>query len=76
MLGGTWPDGKIRKGFAPHSCYIKNDIAMKKLWDNITEDDVKKAIELFEKSREKYPQPKNTFLLYKGKRYSELCGIF
>ncbi|MBK6484306.1 MAG: hypothetical protein IPG01_14525 [Chitinophagaceae bacterium] len=40
---------------------------MKKLWDNITENDVKKAVELFDRTNENYPEPRNTFLLYNDK---------
>ena len=42
---------------------------MKKEWDNITAEDVKKAIELFDRTNEKYPEPRNTFLLYNDKQY-------
>ncbi|MDO9155216.1 MAG: hypothetical protein Q7U47_16160 [Paludibacter sp.] len=42
---------------------------MKKLWDNITTNDVKKAIELFDKTQENYPMPRNTFLIYNDKKY-------
>ena len=42
---------------------------MKKLWDNITESEVKKAIELFDKSDETYPEPRNTFLIYNDRKY-------
>ena len=42
---------------------------MEKFWDNITEKDVRAAIELFDTSRDKYPEPRNTFLIYKGKKY-------
>jgi very-short-patch-repair endonuclease len=42
---------------------------MKKQWENITADDVKKAIELFDKTNENYPEPRNTFLIYNGKKY-------
>lgn len=38
-------------------------------WGNITADDVKKAIELFSNSIESYPEPRNTFLVYNGKKY-------
>jgi very-short-patch-repair endonuclease len=41
----------------------------KEFWDNITEIDVKKAIAFFEKTKEKYPEPRNTFLIYKNKKY-------
>jgi hypothetical protein len=42
---------------------------MKKLWDNITASHVKKAIELFDKTNENYPEPRNTFLIYNNKKY-------
>ena len=42
---------------------------MKNLWDNITASDVKKAIELFDRTNENYPEPRNTFLIYNDKKY-------
>jgi len=42
---------------------------MIKLWDNITANDVKKAIELFDRTNENYPEPRNTFLIYNDKKY-------
>ena len=42
---------------------------MKKLWDNITASDVQKAIELFDRTNENYPEPRNTFLIYNNKKY-------
>lgn len=42
---------------------------MKKLWDNITASDVKKAIEFFDKTQENYPEPRNTFLIFNDKKY-------
>lgn len=42
---------------------------MKTLWENVKANDVKKAIQLFDHEQEDYPQAKNTFLIYKGKRY-------
>jgi len=42
---------------------------MKKEWNKVTVDDVKKAIDLFDRTGEKYPEPRNTFLLYNGKEY-------
>lgn len=42
---------------------------MKKSWNNITAIDVKKAIELFDKKNENYPEPRNTFLIYNDKKY-------
>lgn len=42
---------------------------MKKLWDNITTSDVIKAIELFDRTNENYPEPRNTFLIYNDKKY-------
>lgn len=42
---------------------------MKKLWDNITASDVKKAIDIFDKTQENYPEPRNTFLIFNDKKY-------
>lgn len=42
---------------------------MNEKWKNINADNVKKAIELFEKTNENYPEPRNTFLIYNGKKY-------
>lgn len=42
---------------------------MKKLWDNITASDVKKAIEMFDKTPGNYPEPRNTFLIFNDKKY-------
>ena len=42
---------------------------MKKLWDNITASDVKKAIEFFDRANENYPEPRNTFLIYNNTKY-------
>lgn len=42
---------------------------MKKLWNNITANDVIKAIELFDRTNENYPEPRNTFLIYNDKKY-------
>jgi len=42
---------------------------MKKLWDNITASDIVKAIELFDRTNENYPEPRNTFLIYNDKKY-------
>jgi hypothetical protein len=42
---------------------------MTKLWENITADDVKKAIELFDRTTENYPEPRNTFLIYNNNKY-------
>lgn len=42
---------------------------MNKLWKNVKESDVKKAIKKFDTQKEKYPEPKNTFLIYNEKRY-------
>ncbi|MCB0541626.1 MAG: hypothetical protein KDE33_29235, partial [Bacteroidetes bacterium] len=42
---------------------------MNKLWDNITASDVKKAIELFDRTNENYPEPRNTFLIFNDKKY-------
>ena len=40
-----------------------------KLWDKITDKDVIKAIELFDRTNENYPEPRNTFLVYNDKKY-------
>ena len=42
---------------------------MKRLWDNITASDVKKTIELFDRTNENYPEPCCTFLIYNNKKY-------
>lgn len=42
---------------------------MNEKWKNITSDNVKEAIELFENTNENYPEPRNTFLIYNGKKY-------
>lgn len=42
---------------------------MKKLWDNITASDVKKAIEFFDRTNENYPEPRNTYLIFNDKKY-------
>ena len=42
---------------------------MTKLWSNITRQDIVKAIELFDKQHESYPEPRNTFLLFNDKKY-------
>lgn len=42
---------------------------MKKNWNNVTASDVKKAIELFDKKNESYPEPRNTFLVFNNKKY-------
>jgi very-short-patch-repair endonuclease len=42
---------------------------MKNIWDNITANDVKKAIELFDRMNVNYPEPRNTFLIYDNKKY-------
>ncbi len=42
---------------------------MRKLWGNITSSDVIKAIELFERKKDNYPEPRNTFLVYNNKKY-------
>lgn len=38
-------------------------------WNEITKEDVIKAIEYFDNENENYPMPRSTFLLYKGKKY-------
>lgn len=42
---------------------------MSKHWDNITAEDVLKAIEIFDTSHKPYPEPRNTFLIYNDKKY-------
>lgn len=42
---------------------------MKLKWNNITKDNVLEAIKVFNTLNEKYPEPKNTFLLYNDKKY-------
>ena len=38
-------------------------------WKDITHDDVIKAIEIFNAENPDYPAPRNTFLLYEGRKY-------
>ena len=42
---------------------------MNKLWNNLTPEHVLKAIELFESEKKDYPKPRNTFLIFNGKKY-------
>jgi very-short-patch-repair endonuclease len=42
---------------------------MNNLWNNISKEDVIKAIEIFDSSLERYPEPRNTFLIYNNKKY-------
>jgi len=42
---------------------------MNKLWSNVKSLDVLKAIDLFERQRDSYPEPRNTFLIYNNKKY-------
>ena len=42
---------------------------MIKLWSNVSRQDIIKAIELFDKQHDSYPEPRNTFLLYNHKKY-------
>jgi hypothetical protein len=42
---------------------------MKTMWDAITANDVRKAIELFDQKNDRYPEPRNTFLIFNGKKY-------
>ncbi len=42
---------------------------MNKLWDNITTEDVKNAIELFDVTNKPFPEPRNTFLIHNNKKY-------
>ena len=38
-------------------------------WRAVTEEDVVKAIEIFDAENPEHPEPKSTFLLYSGKKY-------
>jgi|GEM_PF-670455 len=42
---------------------------MNKLWDNVTAQHVNAAIEKFQRINESYPEPRNTFLLFNGRKY-------
>ena len=42
---------------------------MNSLWNNISREDVIKAIEIFDSTVVTYPEPRNTFLIYNNKRY-------
>ena len=42
---------------------------MDNLWNNVIEQDVLTAIRLFDRNHERYPEPRNTFLLYNDKKY-------
>ncbi len=42
---------------------------IKNLWNNVKKEHVIKAIQKFEKLNPDYPKPRNTFLVYNGKRY-------
>lgn len=42
---------------------------MNQLWSNISKKDVIKAIELFDKQKENFPEPRNTFLLYNNRKF-------
>lgn len=42
---------------------------MKNSWKNITKEDVVKAIALFDDGNYKFSSPKNTFLVFNGKKY-------
>jgi len=42
---------------------------MTKLWENVTVNDIKKAIDFFDRTNENYPEPRNTFLIYNDKKY-------
>jgi len=44
-------------------------MTMKNLWNNVKRKHVIRAIQKFEKLGPDYPKPRNTFLVYKGKRY-------
>jgi len=42
---------------------------MTKLWNEITREDVIKAIEIFDATHKPFPLPRNTFLIYNKKKY-------
>jgi len=42
---------------------------MNKLWNEITREDVIKAIEIFDATHKPFPLPRNTFLIYNKKKY-------
>ena len=42
---------------------------MSKLWKNVRREHLLKAIELFEKVPEDYPEPRNTYLLFNKNKY-------
>ena len=42
---------------------------MKHNWENVTHEDVLKAIKKFEKENPDYPEPRNTYLVFNGKKY-------
>jgi len=42
---------------------------MNKLWNEITREDVIKAIEIFDATHKPFPLPRNTFLIYNNKKY-------
>ena len=42
---------------------------MNKLWNEITREDVIKAIEIFDATYKPFPLPRNTFLIYNKKKY-------
>ncbi len=42
---------------------------MKNSWNEITREDVIKAIEVFDSEQSEYPEARSTFLLYKSKKY-------
>ena len=42
---------------------------MNKLWNEITREDVIKAIELFDVTNKPFPEPRNTFLIHNNKKY-------
>lgn len=49
--------------------YKGDGILSKFKWTEITNIDVIKAIEKFEKENPEFPQAKSTFLIYNGKEY-------
>jgi very-short-patch-repair endonuclease len=42
---------------------------MNSFWNNVTKKDILKAIKLLDASKQTYPEPRNTFLIYNDKRY-------
>ncbi|MBR3380173.1 MAG: hypothetical protein IKG72_08635, partial [Bacillus sp. (in: Bacteria)] len=38
-------------------------------WDQVTKTDVEEAIRIFDSENPEHPEPRSTFLLYKGRKY-------